>query len=49
MYTIHYSGHIVKKLEFSQQILDKSTKYQISCKSVQWKPSCSIRTDRQTW
>jgi len=28
-------------------------KYQISLKSVQWEPSCSIRTDRQigrqTW
>jgi hypothetical protein len=24
-------------------------KYQISWKSVQWEPSCSMRTDGQTW
>jgi hypothetical protein len=27
----------------------KSSKHHISWKSVKWKPSCSIRTDRQTW
>jgi len=26
----------------------KILKYQISWKSVQWEPSCSIRTDRRT-
>ena len=28
--------------------LRKSFKYEISWKSVQWKPSCSMRTDRRT-
>jgi hypothetical protein len=27
----------------------KIHKYKISWKSVQWEPSCSVRTDRQTW
>ena len=27
----------------------KILKYQISWKSVQWEPSCSMRTDGQTW
>ena len=27
----------------------KILKYQISWKSIQWEPSCSMRTDRQTW
>jgi hypothetical protein len=27
----------------------KIPKYQISRKCVQWEPSCSMRTDRQTW
>jgi len=27
----------------------KILKYQVSWQFVQWKPSCSIRTDRQTW
>jgi hypothetical protein len=33
------------KLEFSRQILEKYSKYQISWKSVQWEPS-SMRKDR---
>ena len=32
------------KLEFSR----KNLKYQISSKSVQWEPSCSMRADRRT-
>jgi hypothetical protein len=36
-------------LEFSRQIFQKSLKYQISLKSVQWELSCSMRTDGQTW
>jgi hypothetical protein len=36
------------KLEFSQQIFEKILEYQISRKSVQWEPSCSMRTDRQS-
>jgi hypothetical protein len=27
----------------------KIFEYQISWKSVEWEPSCSVRTDRQTW
>jgi len=27
----------------------KVLKYEISRISVQWEPSCSMRTDRQTW
>jgi hypothetical protein len=33
------------KLEFSGQFLKKIHKYKISLKSVQWKPSCPMRTD----
>ena len=33
------------KLEFSRQILEKILIYQISWKSVQWEPSCSMPTD----
>jgi len=34
------------KLEFSRQFR-KILRHQIPCKSVQWEPSCSMRTDRQ--
>jgi len=27
----------------------KVHKHQISCRSVQWEPSCLMRTDGQTW
>jgi hypothetical protein len=43
MYSTRYS-QISIKLEFSRQILEKILKYKISRKSVQWKPSCSMRT-----
>jgi len=33
------------KLEFSLHILEKSSQYQISWKTVQWEPTCSMRTD----
>ena len=33
------------KLEFSIQIIEKNLKYQISSKSDQWEPSCSMRMD----
>jgi hypothetical protein len=36
------------KLEFSQQIFEKVKKYQVSSKSIQWEPSCSMRTDNIT-
>jgi hypothetical protein len=35
------------KLDFYRQILEKLLKYQISWKSVQWEPSCSMWTDNQ--
>jgi hypothetical protein len=34
-------------LEFSRQIFEKYS-YQISSKSVQWEPSCFMRTDGRT-
>ena len=38
------------KLGFSRQFLgEKKFRYEISWKSVQWEPSCSLRTDRQLW
>jgi len=36
------------KLEFSRQIFGKILKHQISWKSVQLEPSCSMRTDGRT-
>jgi len=43
-----YSCELLMKLEFSRQIFGKIFKYQISWKSFQWEPSCSIRTDGRT-
>ena len=37
------------KLELSLQIFEKILKYQILCKSVQWKASCSMCTERQAY
>jgi len=36
------------KIEFSGQIFKKYIQNKISCKSVQWEPSCSIRKDGRT-
>jgi len=36
------------KLEFSRHILEKTLKLSIPWQSVQWEPSCCMRTDRQT-
>jgi len=35
-------------LEFSRQFFLKIFKYQITRKSVQWEPICSMQTDRRT-
>jgi len=35
------------KLELSRQIFGKIVKYQITWKSVNWEPSCSMWTDGQ--
>jgi len=37
------------KLEFSGQISEESSEYQIWWKSIQWEPSFVVRTDGQTW
>jgi hypothetical protein len=44
---ILYSYPILIKLEFFD-IFSKILKYQISWKSIQWEPSCSMRTDGRT-
>ena len=45
MYSAGYPCQISMKLELSRQIFEKILKYQIPLKSVQWEPTCSIRTD----
>ena len=41
---------VLTKLEVSWQIFEKILKQQISWKSVQWDPSCSVlQMDGQTW
>ena len=50
MYSSGYSCRVLMEFELSRQIFKKKIlKYQISRKTVQWEPSCSMRTDRQTW
>jgi len=50
MWSARYSWQILMKLEFSKHIFEKKNfKYQLSLKSVQWGPSCSLRTNRQTY
>ena len=46
--SVHYSTHIWMKLALSQQIFEKMLKYQISWKSIQCEPSCSMRTGGRT-
>ena len=33
------------KIKFSRKVFGKKLKYQISWKSFQWEPSCSLRTE----
>ena len=48
MYSTRHSCHILIKLYHSRHGSNKKKfKYQISSKSVQWKPSCSMWTDGQ--
>jgi hypothetical protein len=49
MQSTRYSWRILMKLEFPRHIFRRKLKYQILLKSVQWEPSCSMRTDGQTW
>jgi hypothetical protein len=48
VWSTRYSCQILFTLDFSGNIFEKIIKYQISWKSFQWEPSCSMRTDRQT-
>ena len=43
-----YACQILIIIEFPRQIFKKILKYQISWKSVQWEPSCSLRTEGRT-
>ena len=36
------------KLKYPRQIFQKILKYPISLKSVQWEPTCSVRTNEET-
>jgi len=47
MLIARYSCHILLTLEFSGQIFEKYS-YEMLRKSVQWEPSCSMRTDGRT-
>ena len=44
-----YACQILMKYNVSRQIYEKIRKYQTLWKFVQWEPSCSMRTDRQTY
>jgi len=46
-YPLFASRQILRKLEFSQHIF-KTLKYQISWKSIRFKPSFCMRVDAQT-
>jgi len=48
MQSARYSCHILMKPNFVANIFENMLKYQISCKSVHWEPSCSMRTDGWT-
>jgi hypothetical protein len=45
---VSYSCQVLMTIEFSRKIFEKIIKYQISCQSVQWEPSCSMWIDGQT-
>jgi hypothetical protein len=48
MLITRYSCPILIKLWFSRQIFEKSSKNNTSRNSLQWEPSCFMRTDRRT-
>jgi len=43
-----YSCQVQRYLTFLDKFSKKKIKYRISLKSVQWEPSCSVRTDGRT-
>ena len=43
-----YSCPILVTLEFSRQLLEKTLKNQVKCKSVRWQPSGSMLTEGRT-
>ena len=45
---MRYSLRIWMKLKFFRQIFEKRLGYQVYSKSVQWEPSCCMRTDGRT-
>jgi len=47
MYSTCYSCHILMKLHFSRQTLEKYLNISFNI-SVQWKPGCSMRADGRT-
>jgi hypothetical protein len=52
IWNTHYSRRNLTERSFATYFRKKKLKYQVSSKSLQWKPSCSMRaerwTDRQT-
>ena len=49
MYCVRYSCLVLMKFTFSRQNFKIIFKCQISWKVVQWEPSCSMLTNKQTW
>jgi hypothetical protein len=45
---VKYYCYILTRLEFSWHIFEESSNIKISSKCVQWKPSCSMRTNGRT-
>ena len=48
MYSIRYNCQILMKLEFSRQMLEKSSNIKFRENPSRGDPSCSMRTNRET-